>query len=224
MAEVPISNFSDTWNNAGTTFDVDYANVTDTASQAGSFLFRRSVGGVDKFAVRKDGAVVTGSWRGTAIGATFGGTGLTSYAAGDILYASAADTLAKLAKGSDDQILALASGLPAWRWPSLPQISVSAARTLALTDAAHQLYRPTSDSTARTWTIPANASIAFPVGTVITMLNDGSAGDITIAITSDTLVWVPDGTTGSRTLAPFGAATILKVASTRWWISGSGLT
>lgn len=47
-------------------------------------------------------------------GTAKGGTGLTTYAAGDIIYASAANTLAKLPKGTDGQILALASGLPSW--------------------------------------------------------------------------------------------------------------
>jgi hypothetical protein len=50
----------------------------------------------------------------TALATTSGGTGLSSYASGDILYASATDTLAKLAKGTNGQILTLASGLPSW--------------------------------------------------------------------------------------------------------------
>ena len=60
------------------------------------------------------GTIATGTWNATAIGTTKGGTGLTSYTSGDILYASASDTLAKLAKGSNGQILTLASGLPSW--------------------------------------------------------------------------------------------------------------
>ena len=43
-----------------------------------------------------------------------GGTGISSYTAGDILYANATPTLAKLAKGTDGQVLTLASGLPVW--------------------------------------------------------------------------------------------------------------
>jgi hypothetical protein len=43
-----------------------------------------------------------------------GGTNITTYASGDILYASAANVLSKLAKGSDEQVLKLASGFPAW--------------------------------------------------------------------------------------------------------------
>lgn len=49
-----------------------------------------------------------------AIGAIYGGTGLTTYTTGDILYSSATNTLAKLAAGSNGQILTLAAGVPTW--------------------------------------------------------------------------------------------------------------
>jgi hypothetical protein len=48
------------------------------------------------------------------LGATSGGTGLTSYTTGDIIYASATNTLAKLPAGTNGQILSLASGIPSW--------------------------------------------------------------------------------------------------------------
>lgn len=107
---------------------------------------------------------------------------------------------------------------------TMPQNSQSAAYTLVLGDANKHIYHPSSDTTARTWTIPANASVAFQVGTAITFVNDTSGGAITIAITSDTLVLAGAGTTGSRTLAANGIATAVKVASTRWLINGTGLS
>jgi hypothetical protein len=60
------------------------------------------------------GTIATGAWQGTAVGATYGGTAQTSYATGDILYASASNTLSKLAAGSNGQVLKLASGIPSW--------------------------------------------------------------------------------------------------------------
>jgi len=60
------------------------------------------------------GTITTGVWNGTAIGATFGGTGQTTYVTGDILYASAANTLSKLPIGTTGQILTVVSGIPAW--------------------------------------------------------------------------------------------------------------
>lgn len=47
------------------------------------------------------GTITTGTWNATAVGATFGGTGITTYTQGDILYSSAANTLAKLAKDTN---------------------------------------------------------------------------------------------------------------------------
>lgn len=108
---------------------------------------------------------------------------------------------------------------------TIRQNSQSAAYTLVLSDGGKHIYHPAADTTARTWTIPANASVAFPVGTAVTFDNDAGAGAITIAITSDTLVLVGTaGSTGSRTLASGGRATAIKVDSTRWRISGVGLS
>ena len=104
------------------------------------------------------------------------------------------------------------------------QNSQSAAYTLVLTDAGKHIYHPSADTTARTWTIPANASVAFPIGTAITFVNDTSAGTITIAITTDTLVLAGAGTTWSRTLTANWIATAVKVTSTRWLISWTNLT
>ena len=51
------------------------------------------------------GTIATGTWNATAIGATKGGTGLTSYSTGDIIRATGANTLAALSLGSSGKIL-----------------------------------------------------------------------------------------------------------------------
>ena len=56
----------------------------------------------------------TGTWNGVGIGTTYGGTGITTYTAGDILYSSASNTLSKLPIGSSGQVLTVSAGLPAW--------------------------------------------------------------------------------------------------------------
>lgn len=105
---------------------------------------------------------------------------------------------------------------------NVPQNSQSADYTLVIADRGKHIYHPTTDDNPRTFTIPANASVAFAIGTVITFVNDQNT--ITIAITSDTLVWAEDGSTGSVALAENGIATAIKVTSTRWIISGVGLS
>jgi len=60
------------------------------------------------------GTVTTGVWNGSVIGYAYGGTGQSSYAKGDIVYASAANTLSKLTAGTNGQTLQLQEGLPVW--------------------------------------------------------------------------------------------------------------
>lgn len=107
---------------------------------------------------------------------------------------------------------------------TIPQNSQSAAYTLVLGDAGKHIFHPSADTTARIWTIPANSSVAFQVGTAVTFVNQNGAGVITIAITTDTMRLGGSGATGSRTLAANGVATALKVTSTEWIITGTGLT
>jgi hypothetical protein len=106
---------------------------------------------------------------------------------------------------------------------NIPQNSQSGAYTLVLADAGKHIFHPVGDNNARTFTIPANSSVAYPIGTAITFINMAVA-NVTIAITTDTLVLSSAGTTGSRTLATNGSATCIKITSTSWLISGSGLT
>lgn len=106
----------------------------------------------------------------------------------------------------------------------IPQNSKSAAYTLVLADSGTHIFHPSADTTARIWTIPANASVAYPIGTALTFINQNGAGVITIAITSDTMRLAGAGTTGSRTLAANGVATAIKITATEWIISGTGLT
>lgn len=92
---------------------------------------------------------------------------------------------------------------------------------LVLADAGGYILH--TSGSAHTYTIPANGSVAYPVGTVLTFANVG-AGVVTIAITTDTLRLAGAGTTGSRSLAQYGVASALKVGSDEWLISGPGLS
>lgn len=99
---------------------------------------------------------------------------------------------------------------------ALPQISQSVNYTLLLTDAGKHIFHPSADTTARTFTIPANASVAFLTGTQITLVNQSAAGALTVSITSDTLIRNYTNTTGSIILSPGSAMRILKITATIW--------
>jgi hypothetical protein len=114
-------------------------------------------------------------------------------------------------------------GTDAVGFRNTPVNSQSADYTLVLADSGKTIFHPAADNTARTFTIPANSSVAYAVGTVLTFVNLAAA-DVTIAITTDTMYLAGPGTTGSRTLAEYGIASAVKLASTDWLISGNGLT
>jgi hypothetical protein len=106
----------------------------------------------------------------------------------------------------------------------LPQ-NATGSTTLSIADAGKHIY---ITSASQTITIPAAASVAYPIGTTITFIAGPSASSTSIAITTDTMYLAGTGTTGTRTLAAHGMATAVKVSGTSssgiWYINGSGLT
>jgi hypothetical protein len=103
----------------------------------------------------------------------------------------------------------------------IPQNSKSGNYTIVAADAGEHIYATVSGSTI---TFPANSSVAFPIGTTILVIAGHSSGTTFIALTSDTLRMSGTGATGTRSLAAYGMATLIKVAATTWFISGNGLT
>jgi hypothetical protein len=101
-----------------------------------------------------------------------------------------------------------------------PQNSQTANYTLVLADRGKSVVM---NGTSVTLTIPANSATAFPIGTVIIIVNLNTTA-LSIAITTDTLTLANSTTTGTRTLARNGLATCVKIGSTSWLISGAGLT
>ena len=100
----------------------------------------------------------------------------------------------------------------------LPQNAQTGAYTLALSDIGKQVSNTTGG-----WVIPANASVAFPIGAAVVLFNNSGSSQ-TVSITTDTLRLAGTATTGTRTVAQYGLVTCVKVASTTWVISGSGLS
>lgn len=105
----------------------------------------------------------------------------------------------------------------------IPQNSQSGNYTLVAADAGKHICHESGAGAGDTYTIPANASVAFEIGTAVTFINLDTES-VSIAINSDTLYLAGDGSTGTRTLAQWGVATAIKVSATSWMISGSGLS
>jgi hypothetical protein len=102
-----------------------------------------------------------------------------------------------------------------------PQTSAGAsAYTLVLGDAGdHVIF---TGGTTATLTVPTNASVAFPIGTTILVVNDNT-GNLTISGAGVTFQ-LAAGVTGNRTVATKGLATCLKTGTDTWYVSGAGVT
>jgi hypothetical protein len=120
-------------------------------------------------------------------------------ATGDVLTASTVNGLITFTVGSDQ----------------------TADYTAVLTDQ-YQVLVPMNKATAVAFKIPTNASVAFPVGTAITILNKG-AGTCTIsAVTSGTTTILSAGTVAaSPTLAQYKTAVCIKTATDTWYVVGA---
>lgn len=103
---------------------------------------------------------------------------------------------------------------------NIPQSSPGAGYTAVLTDNGKHLIFNLASGTV---TIPANASVAYLLGSTLTFVNVNATA-LSIALTSDTLRLAGTTTTGTRALAQYGLATAVKIGTTEWLIAGTGLS
>ena len=107
----------------------------------------------------------------------------------------------------------------------LISFEVKTAQTVDYTPVSADQYQvliPMNKGTAVNFTIPTNASVAYPVGTVLTVLNIG-AGVCTIkAVTSGTTTVLSAGAVAAQpTLAQYKSAACIKTATDTWYIVGA---
>ncbi len=142
------------------------------------------------------------------------GTTTWTFGADGTLTLPASGTISGLAAASITSSTAASIG-----YIGMPQNSKAVNYELVIGDMGKHIF-VTATSTV---TVPAYTSIDFPVGTTIAIVA-GTGATATIEITTDTMYLAGAGTTGARTLAPYGMATLVKVAQSTWFISGVGLT
>ena len=149
-----------------------------------------------------------------------GGTGATTLAANNVLLGNGTSALQAVAPGANGNILTSngttwVSSAAAGGAVSYPQNIQSADYTLVLGDAGKQIFHPASDTNRRTYTIPSNASVAFPIGTVVLFAVENNGQAVTVKITSDILVF-GNGTTGNVVVPANQTLMAIKITSTKW--------
>jgi hypothetical protein len=110
-------------------------------------------------------------------------------------------------------------------WNGLPAFTVNTAATADYTAVladSYQVLQQMNKATAIAFKIPTNASVAIPVGSVITVLNIG-AGTCTIsAVTPATTTVLSAGAVAaSPTLAQYKSCALIKTGSDAWYIVGA---
>lgn len=114
--------------------------------------------------------------------------------------------------------------LAASQMNGLTSFTIGAANTADYTAVLadqYQVLEIMDKATAIAFNIPTNASVAFPVGTVLTVLNIG-VGDCTIsAVTPGTTTVLSGGAVAaSPTLAQYKSAACIKTATDTWYVVG----
>lgn len=120
-------------------------------------------------------------------------------------------------------VVANATGVRNIGYRDIPQFRtlVNVNVTLEANDRGGHLYASQSGISI---TVPPYASVPFPTGSAITVVN-GSSGNITIAQGSGVTIQLAGGTTtGNRTLGAGGIVTLLKVDTNKWFAGGAGVT
>jgi hypothetical protein len=102
---------------------------------------------------------------------------------------------------------------------NIPQISLAANSTTALTDAGKHFYSVSASNLQLT--IANNTSVSWPVGTAMTIVNRGTANVLIVPGTGVSLYLAGNSTSANRVVTTYGMATVINVAANIWMINGT---
>ena len=109
-------------------------------------------------------------------------------------------------------------------WNGLPAFEVQTAKTADYTVASGDEYQqliPMNKSSAANFNIPTDATYNFPVGTVITVLNQATNAVTIKAVTSGTTTVLSAGAVAAQpSLAQYKTAACIKTAANVWYVVG----
>lgn len=130
-------------------------------------------------------------------------------------------TLASANTGSSNFTLTFPALTDAIASQSIQQNQQAVSYTTVAGDAGWEIYHVSTSP--HTFTIAANASVPYLIGTCIMLTNEPAGGTITIAMGgSDFLYFYGD--TGPRSLGPASSAVACKKTTNSWYINGYGIT
>jgi hypothetical protein len=173
-----------------------------------------------------NGGVVAGAYyAGAGQGVWFSGAGLftcgvASNGTGNQLDLYTSNT-ARFSINSDGGITS-SNLADAVGYKGVPQNAQGGAYTLVMADQGKHVLLSSGSVVAVT--VPPNSSVAFPIGAVITLINDTGAAKTVTQGAGVTLVWGGVGTVGNRTMGTGSVASLIKIGTDKWYVNGSGLS
>jgi hypothetical protein len=107
-------------------FTANAGAIITTPSSTGTLALVSDIPSVSGFITASSTDTLTNkTWNSSKITEIYGGTNQNSYTTGDILYASATNTLSKLLIGSTDQVLTVIAGVPSWENTATPDLTTA---------------------------------------------------------------------------------------------------
>ena len=155
------------------------------------------------------GTLTAGTWNASTVGVGYGGTGLTTYTAGDLLYASGAATISKLGIGTNGYVLTSSGTAP--QWSAQSSLSVGTATNLAGGSTGGIAYQTGAGATSflslgtTNYVLTAGASapqyvaqstLSVGSATNATNISGGATGSIPYNTASSTTSFLSLGTNG----------------------------
>ena len=107
-------------------------------------------------------------------------------------------------------------------YKEIPPVVLSANDTIALEDSGKHFRSTTAGNI--TLSVPTNATVAFPTGTAISIVEQAAGNILVNAISGVTLYQAGNSTAGNRVISTYGVATLMKVDTDTWFISGTGVS
>jgi hypothetical protein len=105
----------------------------------------------------------------------------------------------------------------------VPQNFTNTSFTLAANDAGKHVLTQNSGSSTQTITVPNNASVAFTTGAAISIVVQ-SAGTVALANGASVTMYLAGNSTAKSTITlnSYSMATLLKIGTDTWMVSGTG--
>jgi hypothetical protein len=161
-----------------TTPDTPSASTTRLYQKTDGYWYVLSSAGTETEWPSTLGTVVRGTWNGTAIGVTYGGTGLSALVAGDLLYASATNTASRLAIGTANYVVKSTGTAPTWAAAPITAIWSG----FNSTTAGSEIDDPDGDTTSSEAVVGKPSPITGTLSKLYVALSAASAYDVTATI------------------------------------------